>query len=172
MRTPSPSWCGLELTHLWPTGSSLGDPIDYGPVLLLMPFRFHLTMDTLPSEEIIVGGFRSALACFRLSLSCPFRLLHTFLLLRPARHYSRVRIWRSSFERQRDFNPPEQRAAQRASGRRWRTQLPGCWPPSAAQTVQAVFPHTAFTKTHAFEAQWLGSTESGSPARTRHTTWF
>ena len=24
------------------------------------------------------GGFRSALACFRLSLSCPFRLLHTF----------------------------------------------------------------------------------------------
>src|SRR6516165_8673159 len=58
------------------------------------------------------------------------------------------------------------------SGRRWRTQLPGCWPPSAAQTVQAVFPHTAFTKTHAFEAQWLGSTESGSPARTRHTTWF
>ena len=25
-------------------------PIDYGPVLLLMPFGFHLTMDTLPSE--------------------------------------------------------------------------------------------------------------------------
>jgi hypothetical protein len=25
-------------------------PIDYGPVLLLMPFRFHLTVDTLPSE--------------------------------------------------------------------------------------------------------------------------
>jgi hypothetical protein len=24
-------------------------PIDYSPVLLLMPFRFHLTMDTLPS---------------------------------------------------------------------------------------------------------------------------
>jgi hypothetical protein len=24
-------------------------PIDYGPVLLLMPFGFHLTMDTLPS---------------------------------------------------------------------------------------------------------------------------
>src|SRR5215470_2843168 len=27
MRTPSPSWCGLDLTHLWPTGSSLGDPL-------------------------------------------------------------------------------------------------------------------------------------------------
>ena len=28
----------------------LGFPIDYGPVLLLMPFGFHLAMDTLPSE--------------------------------------------------------------------------------------------------------------------------
>jgi hypothetical protein len=27
-----------------------GFPIDYGPVLLLMPFGFHLTVDTLPSE--------------------------------------------------------------------------------------------------------------------------
>src|SRR5215467_2051090 len=27
MRTPSPQWCGLDLTHLWPTGSSLGDPL-------------------------------------------------------------------------------------------------------------------------------------------------
>ncbi len=26
-------------------------PIDYGPVLLLMPFGFHLAMDTLPSKE-------------------------------------------------------------------------------------------------------------------------
>jgi hypothetical protein len=24
-------------------------PLDYSPVLLLMPFGFHLTMDTLPS---------------------------------------------------------------------------------------------------------------------------
>ena len=75
--------------------------------------RFHLAMDTLSSGGPQVGGFRSALACFRLSLSCPVRLLHTLHLLRPARHYPRVRIWRSSFERQRDFNPPEQRAAQR-----------------------------------------------------------
>ncbi len=27
-------------------------PIDYGPVVLLMPFGFHLTMDTLPSEVL------------------------------------------------------------------------------------------------------------------------
>ena len=46
------------------------------------------------------------------------------------------------------------------------------WPPSAAQTVRAVFPHTAFTKTHASGGQSKGSTESSSPARTRRTTWF
>ena len=33
------------------------------------------------------------------------------------------------------------------SGRRWRTGFPRCWPPSAAQTGRAVFPHPAFTKT-------------------------
>ena len=27
-------------------------PIDYSPVLLLMPFGSHLTMDTLPSEKL------------------------------------------------------------------------------------------------------------------------
>src|SRR5262249_47187976 len=78
-----------------------------------MPFGFHLAMDTLPSGKPQVGGFRSALAGFRLSLSCPFRLLHTFHLLRPARGYPRVWIWHPSFGRQRDFDPPEQRAAQR-----------------------------------------------------------
>ena len=26
-------------------------PLDYGPVLLLMPFGFHLAMDTLPSGK-------------------------------------------------------------------------------------------------------------------------
>ena len=34
-------------------------PIDYGPVLLLMPFGFHLAMDTLPS------GVRQAVALGR-----------------------------------------------------------------------------------------------------------
>src|SRR3982750_2312445 len=69
-------------------------------------------MDTLPSGVLLIGGFRSALACIRLSLSCPFRFLHTFLSLRPARHYPRFWIRRSSSERRRDFNPHEQRAAQ------------------------------------------------------------
>src|SRR5215831_12041451 len=60
------------------------------------------------------SGSRSALASIQLSPSCPFRRLHTFCFLRPARNYPRFWIWRPSFERQRDFNPPEQRAAQRA----------------------------------------------------------
>ena len=33
------------------------------------------------------------------------------------------------------------------SGRRRRARLPSRWPPSAAQTERAVFPHSAFTKT-------------------------
>jgi hypothetical protein len=53
------------------------------------------------------------LGCFRLSPSCPFRLLHTYCSLWPARHYPRLRIQHSSSERRRDFNPPEQCAAQR-----------------------------------------------------------
>src|SRR5215468_429732 len=60
------------------------------------------------------SGSRSALASIQLSPSCPFRRLHTFCFLRPARNYPRFWIWRPSFERQRDLNPPEQRAAQRA----------------------------------------------------------
>ena len=66
-------------------------------------------------RELRSGGSRSALVCFRLSPSCPFRPLHTFHSSRPARNYPRFRIQRSSFERRRDFNPPEQRAAQRTS---------------------------------------------------------
>jgi hypothetical protein len=33
-------------------------PLDYGPVLLLRPFRFHLTVDTLPSgvQQVAASG--------------------------------------------------------------------------------------------------------------------
>src|SRR6516165_10786930 len=87
MRTPSPPYCRLDLAPPLADRFIFGvAPIDYGPVLLLMPFGFHLVlvylMDTLPSGAPQAG-------------------------LRPARHYPRFRIWRSSFERQRDFNPPE-----------------------------------------------------------------
>ena len=114
MRTPSPSYCRLDLAPPLADRFIFGvAPIDYSPVLLLMPFGFHLTMDTLPSGELQSGGFRSALAVsgFRFRARLGFSIPST--LLRPARHYPRFRIWRSSFERQRDLNPPDQRAAQR-----------------------------------------------------------
>src|SRR5450755_2811239 len=79
MRTPSPPYCRLDLAP------PLADRfifevalIDYGPVLLLMPFGFHLAMDTLPSGELqamasgplwLVSGFRFRA---RLSFSIPF----------------------------------------------------------------------------------------------------
>src|SRR5208283_3841558 len=88
MRTPSPPYCRLDLSPPLADRFIVGvAPIDYGPVLLLMPFGFHLAMDTLPSGVLPTA-------------------------LRPARHYPRFRIWRPSSGRQRDFNPPEQRAAQ------------------------------------------------------------
>jgi hypothetical protein len=70
-------------------------------------------MDTLPSRVPIVDGFRSTLAVssFRLRARLGFSI--PAFSPRPARHYPRFRIWRPSSGRQRDFNPPEQRAAQR-----------------------------------------------------------
>src|SRR3954451_845044 len=53
------------------------------------------------------------LGCIRLSSLCPCRLLHTFRFLRPATYDRRFWIQRSSSERRRDFNPPDQCAAQR-----------------------------------------------------------
>ena len=53
------------------------------------------------------------MVCLRLSPSCPFRPLHTFHSSRPTRNYPRFWIRRPSFGRQRDLNPPDQRAAQR-----------------------------------------------------------
>ena len=101
------------MSHLGPTGSSSGSPHRLQPgtsphALRIPPHDGHPALRRTAGD-----GSRSALACFRLSLSCPFRLLHTCHLLRPARHYPRVRIQRPSFERRRDFNPPEQCAAQR-----------------------------------------------------------
>jgi hypothetical protein len=63
MRTPSPPYCRLDLAPPLADRFIVGvAPIDYGPVLLLMPFGFHLTMDTLPSGITASGGSRSALA--------------------------------------------------------------------------------------------------------------
>src|SRR6476469_603766 len=61
-------------------------PIDYSPILLLKPFGFQITPDTLSSSEISRW---------------------------PARHYPRLWIQRPSSERRRDFNPPDSCAARR-----------------------------------------------------------
>src|ERR1700689_1196211 len=53
-------------------------------------------------------------------------------------------------------------AALKVSGRRWRIRFPRCWPPSASQTVHAVFPHTAFTKTHSSGTQGKKLTDHGT----------
>jgi hypothetical protein len=51
MRMPSSRKCRLDLAPPLADRFILGIvPIDYGPVLLLRPFGFHLAMDTLPSE--------------------------------------------------------------------------------------------------------------------------
>ena len=73
--------------------------------------------------------------------------------------------------------PPPQPAAQlcsaasQLSGRRRRARLLSRWPPSAAQTGRAVFPHPAFTKTQLAERQWKGSSRLGSQARTHRRAY-
>ena len=57
MRTPSPPYSRLDLDPPSADQFIFGvAPLDYGPVLLLMPFGFRLTADTLPS------GYRRAVA--------------------------------------------------------------------------------------------------------------
>ncbi len=103
------------MPHLWPTGSSWGRPLDYGPVLLRKPFGPHLAMGAL-SSAVPSWRLQVHLGCVRLSPACPSRRLHT-CHLRPARHYPRLWIRPPSPGGRRDFNPPDQRAA-------WRTIRP------------------------------------------------
>jgi hypothetical protein len=58
MGTPSSRKCRLDLAPPLADRFILGSPIDYGPVLLLMPFGFHLTVDTLPSggRQVVAPG--------------------------------------------------------------------------------------------------------------------
>ena len=82
---------------------------DTSPHALRIPDRSgHPALRDIPSRWLKVR-----LGRVRLSPSCPFRLLHTRLLSRPARHYPRFRIRPSSSERRGDFNPHDSRAAQR-----------------------------------------------------------
>ena len=113
MRTPSPQDCRLDLAP------PLADRF-----ILSFPSITARYFSSCPSDptsrwtpcppKYCQQWLQLRLGCIQLSPSCPFRRLHTFCRLRPARNYPRFRIWRPSFERQRDFNPPEQHAAQRA----------------------------------------------------------
>ena len=113
------------MPHLWPTGSSWGRPLDYGPVLLRKPFGPHLAMGAL-SSAVPSWRLQVHLGCVRLSPACPFRRLHT-CHLRPARHYPRLWIRPPSPGGRRDFNPPDQCAA-------WRTLLPSLTSPCRASS--------------------------------------
>jgi hypothetical protein len=77
-----------------------------------MPFGFHLAMDTLPSGDY-KWWLQVRLGCIRLSSPCPFRRLHTFHFSGQRGFQPRFWIQCSSSEHRRDFNPPDQRAAQR-----------------------------------------------------------
>src|SRR4030095_3771604 len=87
---------GSTLPHLWLTGSSSGLP----PLITAwrcssFPSDSTSRWTPCPPEDCR-RWLQVRLGCIRLSLSCPFRLHHTFLLLRPARHYPRFRIWHLS----------------------------------------------------------------------------
>src|SRR6516164_10212815 len=76
----------------------------------------------------------------------------------PARGPARAGL--SGSPRPLPFAPPApvlRSPASQLSGRRRRARLLSRWPPSAAQTGRAVFPHPAFTKTQLAERQWKGS---------------
>ena len=65
------------MLRLWPTGSSVGiAPVDYDPVVILKPFGPRLATDALPSEDLPMGGSKSAYPCpgfrRRASLASPY----------------------------------------------------------------------------------------------------
>src|SRR5216684_9356618 len=119
MRTPSSQKCRLDLAPPWAdrfisgiTPSITARYFSAGPSDSILRY----SLDGHPAlRSTASGGFRSVLACVQLSPWCPFRRHHTFRFS-PASEATNPAswIWRPSFERQRDFNPPEQHAAQRA----------------------------------------------------------
>src|SRR6476659_1954211 len=93
--------------HLW------GSPLDYGPVLLLMPFGFHLTVDTLPSgvPQMAASGPPWPVSDFRLCARLGFSIPSAFSGQRriiAAFGYSAPHL-----SCRRDLNPLDQCAAQR-----------------------------------------------------------
>src|SRR6516225_8632493 len=157
MRTPSPSYCRLDLAP--PSADRFifeVAPIDYGPVLLLMPFGFHLAMDTLPSGvppkelPLPLSGQRGITPAFgydapHLGVRGTSTLLSNVLL---STHYAAVRLLgdvhtdrtASAFARRpadlrrhpRGLPVPVQKVSRRVWGLRLRRTDPGlALPPGA-----------------------------------------
>src|SRR5215472_6325413 len=89
------------LSHLWPTGSSWVSPSITARYFSSCPSdstsRWTPCLPKFDKQwlQVRLGGIR-------LSPSCPFRRLHTFCFLGPARFYPRFWIGLPSFERPRD----------------------------------------------------------------------
>src|SRR6266852_4993956 len=89
MRAPSSKKCRLDLVPPWADRFILGITpsitaryFSAGPSDSILRY----SLDGHPAlRSTASGGFRSVLACVQLSPSCPFRRLHTFRFLRPAR---------------------------------------------------------------------------------------
>src|SRR5712692_11697767 len=89
MRAPSSKKCRLDLVPPWADRFILGITpsitaryFSAGPSDSILRY----SLDGHPAlRSTASGGFRSVLACIQLSPSCPFRRLHTFRFLRPAR---------------------------------------------------------------------------------------
>src|SRR5215469_7111466 len=81
MRTPSPRKCGLDLAPPLADRFIFGvAPIDYGPILLLMPFGSHLAMDTLPSGvlQVVASDPPWLVSSFRFRARLGFFIPSTF----------------------------------------------------------------------------------------------
>src|SRR5580658_8477293 len=114
MRTPSSQKRRLDLAPPLADWFILGCPVDYGPVLLRRPSAFTSRWTPGP-PEYIKRWLQAGLGCARLSPSCPFRRLHTFRFLRPARLRTPLRGYGAPHLITRGTSTlPEQRAAQRA----------------------------------------------------------
>src|SRR5438874_8841315 len=84
MRMPSSQKCRRELAHLWPTGSSWVSPSITARYFSAGPSDSTSRWTPCP-PEYNKWWLQVGLGCVQLSPSCPFRRLHNFRFLRPAR---------------------------------------------------------------------------------------
>jgi hypothetical protein len=84
MRTPSSQKRRLDLAHLWPTGSSRVSPSITARYFSAGPSDSTSRWTPCP-PKYSKQWLQVSLGCIQLSPSCPFRPLHTFRFLRPAR---------------------------------------------------------------------------------------